>query len=177
MSIEEIKTEVTPSRLRDTDRKTRVHLALFDRIKFFLTFVLVFVVLVWASLANDPILTIHDAIVQQIHSRWWLLALFGIEVIRQIHFILAEKLAQYHGFWNRYFAFVDRQINRIGDWNRFRISRLIKVILLIALLAVILGAVYKEAPITALFLAPKALWSSLPLLGQLAFAVFFIIIQ
>jgi len=177
MSIEEIKTEVTPSRLRDTDRKTRVHLPLFDRIKFFLTFVLVFVVLVWASLANDPILTIHDAIVQQVHSRWWLLALFGIEVIRQIHFILAEKLAPYHGFWNRYFAFVDRQINRIGDWNRFRISRLIKVILLIALLAVILGAVYKEAPITALFLAPKALWSSLPLLGQLAFAVFFIIIQ
>ena len=57
MSIEEIKTEVTPSRLRDTDRKTRVHLPLFDRIKFFLTFVLVFVVLVWASLANDPILT------------------------------------------------------------------------------------------------------------------------
>ena len=49
--------------------------------------------------------------------------------------------------------------------------------LLVVLLAIVLGAVYKETPVRALFLAPKALWSTLPLLGQLLFAVFFVIIQ
>ena len=41
----------------------------------------------------------------------------------------------------------------------------------------ILGAIYKETPIRALFLAPKALWSVLPMIGQLMFAVVFVIIQ
>jgi ATP-dependent Zn protease len=177
MSLESIDSQTTPNRLRDSDRTTRVHLQLFDRLKFFLLFSLVFIVLIWASMANNPILTFHDAVIDQVNARWWLIALFGIEVIRQIHFGLAETLAPYHGGWVRYFAFVERQIGRIGDWNRYRLSRLIKVVLLIVLLSVILGAVYKEPPITALFMAPKALWSALPLLGQLAFAVFFIIIQ
>ncbi len=177
MSLEAIEQEVAPNRLRDSDRKTRVHLPLFDRIKFFLLFTVTFFVLVWASLANNPILSFHDALTEQLHSRWWLLLLFGVEALRQIHFGLAETLAPYHGVWVRYFAFVERQIGRIGDWNRYRLSRLIKFALFIALLAVILGAIYKEAPVTALFMAPKALWSALPLLGQLAFAVFFIIIQ
>jgi ATP-dependent Zn protease len=152
-------------------------LPLFDRLKFFLLFSLVFVVLIWASMSNNPILTFHDALIDQVNARWWLIVLFGIEAIRQIHFGLAETLAPYHGVWVRYFAFVERQIGRIGDWNRYRLSRLIKFALFVVLLSVILGAVYKEPPITALFMAPKALWSALPLLGQLAFAVFFIIIQ
>jgi len=177
MSLEAIENETTPHRLRDSDRTTRVHLQLFDRLKFFLLFSLVFVVLIWASMSNNPILTFHDALIDQVNARWWLIVLFGIEAIRQIHFGLAETLAPYHGVWVRYFAFVERQIGRIGDWNRYRLSRLIKFALFVVLLSVILGAVYKEPPITALFMAPKALWSALPLLGQLAFAVFFIIIQ
>ena len=177
MSLEAIENETIPHRLRDSDRTTRVHLQLFDRLKFFLLFSLVFVVLIWASMSNNPILTFHDALIDQVNARWWLIVLFGIEAIRQIHFGLAETLAPYHGVWVRYFTFVERQIGRIGDWNRYRLSRLIKAALFVVLLSVILGAVYKEPPITALFMAPKALWSALPLLGQLAFAVFFIIIQ
>lgn len=177
MSIESANSTQQQSRLRDSDRLTRVHLSLFDRTKFFLLFTLVYLVLIWASMANDPILNFHDAFTYQVQSRWWLLVLVGIEGLRQIHFGLAETLAPYHGIWVRYFSFVDKQIHRIGDWNRFRISRLIKYLLLISLLAVILGAVYKETPVTALFMAPKALWSSLPLLGQLAFGIFFVIIQ
>jgi len=177
MSLEAIENETTPHRLRDSDRTTRVHLQLFDRLKFFLLFSLVFVVLIWASMSNNPILTFHDALIDQVNARWWLIVLFGIEAIRQIHFGLAETLAPYHGVWVRYFAFVERQIGRIGDWNRYRLSRLIKFVLFVVLLSVILGAVYKEPPVSALFMAPKALWSALPLLGQLAFAVFFIIIQ
>ena len=145
------------SRLRDTDRPVRVHLPLFDRLKFLILISLTFLVLVWADLADDPLLSFSDAVTLASKHRIWLLVLLGTEVLRQIHFGMAELLAPYHGFWQRYFAFVERSLLRIGDWNRYRLSRVFKGLLLLILLAFVLGAVYKETPIKALFLAPKAL--------------------
>ena len=165
------------SRPRDSDRKTRVHLSLFDRAKFLLLFGLVFLILVWAAMASDPLLSLSDAAITEFNARLWIIVLAGVEVIRQIHFFFAEKAAGYHRIWQRYFALVDKTIHRISDWNRYRLSRAIKALLMVALLAVVLGAIYKETPVKALFLAPQALWSALPMLGQLAFAVVFIVIQ
>ena len=169
--------ENRPSRPRDTDRKTRIHLSFYDRIKFLLLFAITFLVLTWSSLAENPILSVEDGLRNTANSKSWLIVLAVIEVIRQIHFILAEVLAPYHGIWKRYFDFVDRQIHRLSDWTRFRISRVIKWALIVFLLAVILGAIYDEPPIKALFLAPKAFLSALPFLAQLMFAVVFIVIQ
>jgi cell division protease FtsH len=169
--------ENRPSRPRDTDRTTRIHLSFYDRIKFLLLFAITFLVLTWSSLAENPILSVEDGLRNTASSKSWLIVLAVIEVIRQIHFILAEVLAPYHGVWKRYFDFVDRQIHRLSDWTRFRISRAIKWALIIFLLAVILGAIYDEPPIKALFLAPKAFLSALPFLAQLMFAVVFIVIQ
>lgn len=165
------------SRERDSDRKTRKSLSAFDRVKFLLLFTLVFLLLFWASLANNPLLSVHDAFIDQFNHRWWITALVGIEVTRQIHFFFAERASGYHGIWQRYFAFSERTINRVSDWNRYRVSRALKWLLLVAMLAVILGAIYKEPPIKALFLAPQALWKALPFIAQLAFAVVFIVIQ
>jgi ATP-dependent Zn protease len=165
------------SRPRDSDRSVRVHLTLFDRSKFLLLFAIVFFVLVWAAMADNPLLSFSDAAQQISSQRWWIFLLVAVEVVRQVHFALSELLSPYHGIWVRYFAFVDRLIHRLSDWTRYRISRVIKAAIFVALLAVVLGAVYKETPVKALFLAPKALWSALPMLGQLAFAVVFIVIQ
>ena len=165
------------SRPRDTDRKTRIHLSFYDRVKFLLFFGITYLVLTWSTLADNPILSVEDALNETARTKTWLIGLAAIEVVRQIHFIIAELLAPYHGIWTKYFAFVDRQLHRLSDWTRFRLSRLIKWVLVIFLLAMILGAVYKEPPIKALFLAPKAFITALPFLGQLLFAVFFVIIQ
>jgi cell division protease FtsH len=164
-------------RPRDTDRSVRVHLTIYDRTKFVSLFAVVFFVLVWAAMADNPLLNFGDSVNQVARQRWWLFALLAIEVVRQVHFGLSELLSPYHGVWVKYFAFVDRVVHRLSDWTRYRISRVIKALLFVALLAVVLGAVYKETPIKALFLAPKALWSALPMIGQLAFAVVFIVIQ
>ncbi len=164
-------------RIKDDERKVRIHLTPFDRTKFLSLFTITFLVLVWADLADNPLLSFSDGVSAGVSKRGWLLVLFAIEFVRQIHFLLAELLAPYHGVWQKYFSFVDRAIHLLGDWTRYRISRIFKVILFIVLLAFILGAVYKETPIKALFLAPKALWSALPILGQLLFAVVFIVIQ
>ncbi|MEI7930190.1 MAG: AAA family ATPase [Actinomycetes bacterium] len=165
------------SRPRDTDRKTRIHLTFYDRVKFLLLFGVVFFVLAWASMADNPLLSFSDAITRTAQVRGWLLVLVAVEVLRQLHFLLSELLAPYHGIWLRYFSFVDRIIHKLSDWNRYRLGRVIKWLLFVALLSVVLGAIYKETPIRALFFAPKALWSALPMLGQLLFAVFFVVIQ
>ena len=167
----------TPSRVRDEERRTRIHLTFYDRIKFLGLFTLVFFILVWAQMADNPLLNFKDGVSQIYNSKKWLAGLFVVEVVRQLHFALAELLAPYHGIWQRYFSFVDRVTHKISDWNRYRLSRTIKALLFVALLAVVLGAIYKETPVRALFYAPKALWSALPLLGQLLFAVFFVLIQ
>lgn len=165
------------SRPRDTDRKTRIHLSLFDRLKFLVAFTITFFVLVWSEMAGNPLLGFVDAMRGTSKSAWWLFLLAGIEILRQIHFLISEYASPYHGIWQRYFSFFDRTIHRISDWNRFRLSRAIKLLLFIALLAVILGAIYDEAPVRALFLAPAALWTALPFIAQLMFAVVFILIQ
>ena len=88
--------ENRPSRPRDTDRKTRIHLSFYDRIKFLLLFAITFLVLTWSSLAENPILSVEDGLRNTASSKSWLIVLAVIEVIRQIHFILAEVLAPYH---------------------------------------------------------------------------------
>ena len=168
---------MTDSRVRDEDRRTRIHLTFYDRVKFLSLFALVFFILVWAAMADNPLLNFPDGVSQIFNSKKWLVLLFLIEVIRQLHFALSEILAPYHGIWQKYFKFIDRIVHKLSDWNRYRLSRVIKGLLFVVLLAVVLGAIYNETPVRALFYAPKALWSALPLLGQLLFAVFFILIQ
>lgn len=165
------------SRQRDSDRKTRVHLSLYDRIKFILLFVIVYLVLVWASLADNPLLSVNDAFNEVTRTRAWLLLLVVIEILRQMHFLVSEVAAPYHGIWQKYFQAVDFALHRFSDWTRYRLSRVIKAIIFVCLLAVVLGAIYKETPVRALFLAPSALWKTLPMLGQLLFGVFFVVIQ
>jgi len=128
-------------------------------------------------MADNPLLSFADAARIVSKSRSWLFLLFALEALRQLHFLLAEMLAPYHRGWSRYFALVDRNVHRVSDWSRFRLARAFKVLLFVALLSIVLSAIYKESPIRALFLAPRALWSALPLLGQLAFAVVFVVIQ
>ena len=165
------------SRLRDSDRKVRIHLSFYDRTKFLLLFGITMAVLTWSDMANNPILSFQDAFIASTKNRTWILVLVVIEVIRQLHFGISELLAPYHGIWQKYFSFIDRLLHRLSDWTRFRLSRVIKYLIFISLISVILGAIYKETPIKALFMAPKAFLTSLPFLGQLLFGVFFVIIQ
>ncbi len=167
----------TESRKRDSERRTRVHLSFFDRIKFVLLFSITYLVLVWALLSENPIYSVQDAAIKVANDKSWLFWLAAIEIIRQIHFLISEFISPYHRLWQWYFKSVDRVIHIFSDWTRYRISRVVKWLIWIAITAVILGAIYKLPPAQALFMAPQALWSALPMLAQLLFAVVFILIQ
>jgi ATP-dependent Zn protease len=166
-------------RPRDEDRLTRKPLSLWDRIKFLLLLVLLWFVLVWSVMANDPLVGFSDAMRIEVRSGWWVFVLIGLEVLRQIHFLISEHSAAYHRFWTQtvFGGFERATHRRISDWSRFRIWRLLTWLFWIAILAVVIGKIIHTTPILALLRLPELLWKALPFVLQLAFAFFFIAFQ
>jgi cell division protease FtsH len=158
---------------------TRKPMSLWARIRLIVLFVLAWFIIVWASVADNPILPFADAAWIQLYDSQWLLWLAGIELVRQVHFLISERSAPYHRFWSqRVFGGTDRALRRrFTDWTRFRLARWIKIIAFVTLFAVVAGQILETSPILALFQAPALLYGALPMILQLAFAFFFIAFQ
>jgi cell division protease FtsH len=166
------------SRPRDADRKTRKPLAWWDRVKIFLLLVGAWTAMYWAGLANNRLLSSRDGATQALRSYWWILALAGLEVIRQIHYFISEHWARYHRFWTkRFFGAFSRKTGRMNDWNRFRVARAAKWLFLLFIFDLALAKAFGTSPATALFELPARLVVALPFIFQIAFAFFFIIFQ
>ena len=158
---------------------TRKRMSLWDRIKFLLLLGLLWFVLVWAVKANDPFVPFSDALRIETRSGAWVFVLMGLEALRQIHFLISEHSARYHRFWTvRFFGGIERLSHRrLSNWTRFRLWRLCRIVFWVAILAFVLGKFLKTSPILALIQAPAVLWHYIPLVLQLAFGFFFVIIQ
>jgi len=156
---------VHTERPKDSERTTRKPLALWDRLKFLLLLVLLWLVLVWSDMANNPVIGFADAARQQLRDALWVEVLIGLEILRQLHFLVAEHWSAYYRLWSRgIFGRVDRASHRLSDWTRFRIARAAKWLLAIALLALILGKVYHTSPVNGLFLLPGTILHALPII-------------
>jgi ATP-dependent Zn protease len=166
------------SRVRDADRPTRKPLALWDRIKILLLLGVLFWFFVWSEMADNPILPFEEALERTLEAKWWILALVGLEAMRQAHFLLAESWPGYHRFWaHGVFARFEARAARYDDWNRFRVARVVKFVVFLVLLSIVLGAIFDVSPLTALFELPARLVSALPWVFQLAFGFFFVMFQ
>src|SRR5262245_44481675 len=154
-------------------------MSLWDRVKFLLLLGLIWWILVWSAMANNPLTGISDAIRTQVRAGAWVFVLAGLEAIRQIHFLISEHWAAYHRFWTHtVFGGTERVTHRrLSDWTRFRLRRLATWILWIAIAAVVTGKIIHTSPVLALLRAPQLLWHALPFVLQLAFAFFFIAFQ
>ena len=160
------------------EAETRKRMAWWDRIKFLLLFFLLFWFFVWSDLSDDnPFNTFGDAVANTLRTKWPLFVAIGVELLRQIHYIVAEHSPRYYAFWNRMFERWERRTHLVNDWNRYRISRVIKVLVLLGVASVVLAAIYDVTPITALFELPSRIWGWLPTVFQLLFAMVFLIGQ
>jgi cell division protease FtsH len=164
---------------RAPERPTRKRMALWDRIRLLALFLVAWLVVVWASMADNPLLPFVDAVRIQAVETQWLLWLAGAELVRQVHFLISERSAGYHHLWSqRVFGGSERLLRRrLSDWTRFRLARLIKIAFFVLLFALVAAEVLETSPVLALFEAPALLWSALPYVAQLAFAFFFIAFQ
>jgi ATP-dependent Zn protease len=167
------------SRERDEDRATRKPLAWWDRVKILLLLVGSFMLLVWSTLAQlKGLISFRDAFVQNLHQQVWLVILIGLELIRQAHFLASEHWAAYHRFWSRkVFGGFNTRIGRMNDWNRYRVSRVLKVLFLLVILDLILAKLYQESAAIAIFQLPIAIFKALPFALQLLLYAFILIGQ
>ena len=76
-------------------RQTRRPQALWDRLKFSVLFVGLWFVIVWYQMSTNPVLGFTDAARQQLQVQSgtgrWLALLLGLEVLRQLSYLLAEQ--------------------------------------------------------------------------------------
>jgi cell division protease FtsH len=158
--------------------QTRKPLSTWDRSKFLLALALVWFVLFWATVIDNPIIPVADAFNQALSDRWWLLLLIMVEGIRQLHYVVSEHSAGYHRFWSQdVFGKMERKSGKFNDWTRFRMARAMKWLAVIALASIILGAANDQSPVLALFELPATIWSAMPLVLQVVFYMFVMVMQ
>ena len=151
-------------------RGTRKPLAWWDRTKFLILIAALFSLLVWNEyLRIEPLGHWSDAVVQIAAGQRWLLVLAGLEVLRQLHFLISERSLRYNRLWTekifgRFNRFTER---RFSAWTRFRLRRVILTVFWIAVIAVVLGKIVDATPVVALFQAPALLIKALPMIAQI----------
>jgi ATP-dependent Zn protease len=152
---------------------------LWHRVRLLLLFAVAWLVIVWAAMADNPLLPFVDAARIHLRDSQWLIWLAGLELLRQLHYLLGERSSRYHRLWSdRLFGGVDRMLRRrMSDWTRFRLARAAKILALVVLFAVVAAKILDTSPVLAVFQAPALLYRALPLILQLAFAFFFIAFQ
>ncbi|MCW2897179.1 MAG: ATPase central domain protein [Actinomycetia bacterium] len=166
-------------RPRDEDVLTRRKLSPWDRSKWLVLLVVIWLLLVWSLMANNPLMGFLDAAKIEVQIGWWVFILIGLELIHQIHFFISEHSAAYNQFWvknvwGRWARFSDR---KISAWAKFRISRVISWIVVIAVIAIITGKIIHAAPLSALLRIPQIVWSAMPFVVQIVFTLFFVVAQ
>jgi len=134
-------------------------MALWDRLKFLILLGLVWWILVWSAMANNPLMGISDAMRTEVRSGAWVFVLAGLEALRQIHYLISEHWAAYHRFWTqRVFGGFERLTHRrLSDWTRFRLRRLFTWVLWIVIAAVVTGKIIHTSPVLALLRTPQLL--------------------
>ncbi|MEV0968143.1 AAA family ATPase [Microtetraspora glauca] len=153
----------------DRDPLTRKRLPFWDRAKFLVLLAVLFGVLVMNTYGSFPgIIPVRDAVTKTAEESTWILWLAGLELIRQLHFLISERSAGYHRFWTKkVFGGWNRWTRRrFSDWTRFRLARALKWTIWIAVIAVVLGKLGDTSPLEALIQAPAQAVGYLPTVLQ-----------
>ncbi len=160
-------------------RPTRRRMSWWDRVRLLLLLTIAWSVVVWSAMADNPLLPFVDAMRMHVVESQWLLWLAGVEVVRQVHYLVSERSPAYHRFWTHtVFGGTDRALRRrFSDWTRFRLARLLKWLAFITLFALVAAQILETSPPLALFEAPALLFQALPFVLQLSFGFLFIAVQ
>jgi ATP-dependent Zn protease len=172
MTMPQPHEEFISSRPRLDELPTRPRSGFWDRVKLLLALFGLLVFFVAAEVADNPILPISEAINQTLQSKVWLLVLIGLEILRQLHYLVSEHWVAYHRFWSqRVFGGWNRYVARFNPWNRYRVARAAKWIFVIVLGAIVLGRLLDVSPVLAYI---EALREALDLAPQFVQIVLFL---
>ena len=109
-----------------------------------------------------------DGFWETVEKQAWVWVLMGLEVVRQLHFVIAEHWSGYYRFWKfKVFARVESRQSRMDPWVRFRIGRVLRILFWLLMFGVIVGQFTDQNPIAALIGLPARLNSWLPWAARL----------
>lgn len=167
------------SRIRDDDRKTRKPLDWWDRVKLLILWLVAYGLTLWSAIITNPIMPFGDAVYEVTYSMPGsaIAVLFIIELVRQVHFIIAEYVSGYYLAWKRLFEKSDNRVMKIQPWTRFRLARVFRWTFLIYTAAAITGSFIGTSAIEAFIRAPQLLLQGLPFILQIFFYLFIAIMQ
>ncbi len=156
------------SRLRDSERRTRRKLSGWDRTKYLLLLSMLFSFFWWQKVDDNPIKSVLEAFRETVDKQAWILVLGGFELVRQSHFLVAERWGGYYQFWKRrVFGRFEGRSSKIDPWTRFRLARVARWLFGLAIVSVIVGQIADESPIDAMASLPGRLNDALPFAGRL----------
>jgi cell division protease FtsH len=159
-------------------RTVRKPVAMWDRVKFLLLIGGLFWFFVWAAMSDNPLLPYNDAVNDTVRAKWWLLALGGLELLRQLHYLLSEHSPGWHHLWSeRIFGGADRGLSRLNDWNRYRLARAVKVLVAATVFVLVLSSLFDLTPFETIVELPGRLWDYLPFFLQIFITMFILIAQ
>src|SRR5215471_9656238 len=143
-------------RPREEDILTRRKMSFWDRSRWLILLVAIWLILVLTMMGSDPLIGFVDAARLQVQLAWWVFVLIGLELIHQIHYFISERSAAYNQFWvqkvwGRWGRFSDR---KISAWTKFRITRIFSWIVIIAVIAIVAGKITHAPSLVALFRLP-----------------------
>jgi cell division protease FtsH len=166
-------------RPKDDDIATRKRISLWDRVKWLLLLGIIWLLLVWTLMSDNPLVGFVDACRIETRVGWWVFVLAGLEVLHQAHFLISEHWAGYHQFWvNKVWGRTERFSQRkLSAWTRHRIGRAVRWAVVITVIAILAGKIMHEAPVSALVAVPAILWHDLPTFLQYAVYLFFAVAQ
>jgi ATP-dependent Zn protease len=122
------------------ESQTRRRSPPWDKLKFIIL-LSVLIAFVVSSKVNAPFTTFGEAVREMWNENFgrFLLVALPLEVLRQLHYLLAERFAGYNGFWaDRFFGGVERQAQkRFKPWTRFRLARYVRVLMYLLILGTI----------------------------------------
>ena len=170
------------SRPRLSERETRVPAALWDRIRFVILLLGLWacgLAVVWTTTVNPIGGPFSDAVRIAMHDYVWILVLLGLEVLRQLHYLIEEHSKAYYRFWQKtVFGGLNERLSKLDDWTRFRAARAFKLFIFLFFLSCVLGRIFKTEPVwLGLLEAPARIVAALPFIFQLMFGFLFIVVQ
>ena len=134
-------------------------MSFWDRIKWLVLLAVIWLLLVWSLMADNPLIGFVDALpASRLRLGWWVFVLVGLEFLHQLHFLISERSARRttSSGCRRSGARSERlqEPASLSAWTQFRIGRVIRWVIVIAVIAIITGKIMHDAPLTALVLDP-----------------------
>ena len=141
-------------------------LMVYDRLKVSLLLASVFVLLALLKMADNPLIGFADGVRMTFNSYGWILTLVSLDVIRQLHYFVAERSAKYWSVVGRAENVVKAPWNRLSSFTQYRLARIVRFAAIVTLGAFVFSAAFDTEPIRAWMEALVRLWQALPTILQ-----------